>query len=48
MRLMAKKDAPKKLNAERPSENYVCPFVPLENWLKVPVHAGEKNYQGET
>jgi uncharacterized protein (DUF1684 family) len=24
------------------SENYTYPFVPPENWLKVPVHAGEK------
>ena len=24
------------------SENYVCPFVPVENWLKFPVEAGEK------
>lgn len=26
------------------SENYVCPFVPSENWLKVSICAGEKNY----
>lgn len=26
------------------SQNYVCPFVPPENWLKVPIPAGEKNY----
>jgi len=26
------------------SEAYTCPFVPLENWLKVPIRAGEKNY----
>jgi uncharacterized protein (DUF1684 family) len=26
------------------SENYTCPFVPQENWLTVPIHAGEKNY----
>jgi len=26
------------------SEDYVCPFVPPENWLKVPVRAGEKDY----
>jgi len=26
------------------SENYACPFVPSENWLKVPIKAGEKNY----
>jgi len=28
------------------SVNYVCPFVPPENWLKVPVYAGEKSYHG--
>lgn len=27
------------------SEAYTCPFVPPENWLKVPIYAGEKNYQ---
>jgi uncharacterized protein len=27
------------------SENYVCPFVPPENWLDVPVLAGEKMYK---
>jgi uncharacterized protein (DUF1684 family) len=26
------------------SEAYACPFVPPENWLKVLVHAGEKDY----
>jgi uncharacterized protein (DUF1684 family) len=26
------------------SEDYTCPFVPTENWLQVPIHAGEKNY----
>ncbi len=26
------------------SENYTCPFVPQENWLAVPIRAGEKNY----
>lgn len=26
------------------SEAYVCPFVPPENWLDVPIRAGEKNY----
>ena len=26
------------------SEDYTCPFVPPENWLKVPVYAGEKIY----
>jgi uncharacterized protein (DUF1684 family) len=28
------------------SINYVCPFVPPENWLEVPVYAGEKDYHG--
>ena len=27
------------------SENYVCPFVPPENWLPVPIYAGEKNFE---
>ena len=26
------------------SEDYTCPLVPRENWLEVPVYAGEKNY----
>jgi uncharacterized protein (DUF1684 family) len=26
------------------SEAYTCPFVPIENWLKVAILAGEKNY----
>jgi hypothetical protein len=26
------------------SERYTCPFVPPENWLSVPVRAGEKSY----
>ncbi len=26
------------------SEEYVCPFVPPENWLDAPVRAGEKKY----
>lgn len=26
------------------SETYTCPFVPPENWLKIPIYAGEKNY----
>jgi len=26
------------------SEAYTCPFVPMENWLEVPILAGEKNY----
>lgn len=29
------------------SEDYTCPLVPPENWLKVPVLAGEKNYTGK-
>ena len=27
------------------SENYVCPFVPPENWLNVEIKAGEKDYE---
>jgi uncharacterized protein (DUF1684 family) len=26
------------------SEDYTCPLVPPENWLEVPVYAGEKKY----
>ncbi len=26
------------------SEAYTCPFVPPENWLEVPIRAGEKKY----
>ena len=26
------------------SEDYVCPLPPQENWLKVPLRAGEKKY----
>ena len=26
------------------SEAYTCPFVPTENWLEIPILAGEKNY----
>jgi uncharacterized protein (DUF1684 family) len=26
------------------SINYACPYVPPENWLRVPILAGEKNY----
>jgi len=29
------------------SEEYTCPFVPPENWLAVPVRAGEKDYPKE-
>jgi uncharacterized protein (DUF1684 family) len=28
------------------SEDYVCPLPPQENWLQVPIRAGEKNYLG--
>ncbi len=28
------------------SEDYVCPLPPQENWLAVPIRAGEKNYHG--
>jgi len=27
------------------SENYVCPFVPPENWLEIEIRAGEKKYR---
>jgi uncharacterized protein (DUF1684 family) len=26
------------------SEAYTCPLVPVENWLEVPMYAGEKDY----
>ena len=26
------------------SEAYTCPFVPVENWLEVPIYTGEKDY----
>lgn len=26
------------------SEAYTCPFVPVENWLEVPIYDGEKDY----
>jgi uncharacterized protein len=28
------------------SEDYVCPFIPPENWLKTSIRAGEKAYTG--
>ena len=28
------------------NEAYECPLVPMENWLDVPIEAGEKAYQG--
>jgi len=27
------------------NENYRCPLPPAENWLKVPIHAGEKSFK---
>lgn len=27
------------------SQDYACPFVPPENWLNVPLYAGERNYK---
>lgn len=30
------------------SEDYACPFVPPDNWLKAPVRAGERKYMGQT
>lgn len=27
------------------NEKYNCPFAPKENWLDIPVHAGEKRYK---
>lgn len=29
------------------NEAYECPLVPPENWLDVPIEAGEKDYPGE-
>lgn len=26
------------------SERYVCPLIPPENWLEIPIRAGEKKY----
>ncbi|HKW43730.1 MAG TPA: DUF1684 domain-containing protein [Thermoplasmata archaeon] len=26
------------------SEDYICPFPPRENWLSIPIRAGEKNF----
>ena len=28
------------------SESYSCPLAPGENWLRVPIRAGEKRYEG--
>ncbi len=27
------------------SKDYACPFTPLENWLRVPIYAGEKDHR---
>ena len=29
------------------SKDYTCPLVPQENWLEVPICAGEKNYSSK-
>lgn len=29
------------------NEAYECPLIPLENWLDIPIEAGEKDYPGE-
>jgi len=29
------------------SKEYSCPFVPPENWLKISIQSGEKNYKKE-
>jgi len=26
------------------SEAYACPFVPVQNWLEVPIHVEERDY----
>lgn len=28
------------------SEQFECPLVPMDNWLDVPIQAGEKTYEG--
>jgi len=30
------------------SDDYVCPFPPRENWLTIPIRAGEKNFPLKT
>jgi len=30
------------------SDAYICPFPPQENWLAVPIRAGEKNFPLKT
>ncbi|MFQ5870976.1 MAG: DUF1684 domain-containing protein [Candidatus Geothermarchaeales archaeon] len=27
------------------SDDYTCPLAPQENWLRIPIRAGEKNYK---
>ena len=27
------------------NEKYTCPFAPPENWLEIPIHAGEKRFR---
>lgn len=27
------------------NEKYICPFAPKENWLDIPIHAGEKRFR---
>jgi hypothetical protein len=29
------------------NDNWVCTLPPIENWLKVPIKAGEKKYPGK-
>lgn len=29
------------------NEAYECPLIPMENWLEVPIEAGERAYPGE-
>ena len=29
------------------NEAYECPLIPTENWLEVPIEAGEKSYPGD-
>lgn len=28
------------------NEAYECPLIPMENWLEIPIEAGEKDYPG--
>lgn len=29
------------------NEAYECPLIPMENWLEIPIEAGEKDYPGD-